>query len=72
MIYEVQLKRVQVISVWVEADTQDQAIDDGLELVYDVADWADISYDAQASETVMERVWDRYWSGGPEGNWISV
>lgn len=70
-IYEVEVTHTVSGVIWLEADNDEMARAEAMELA-DPSDWdeADVpDIDLMAHDEVPSHVW-RYWSGGEEGDWV--
>jgi hypothetical protein len=70
-IYAVEFRRDQYATIHVEADDVKSAQEDACELLYD-GDW---DTDTESVEDVYEigrRFKGKYWSGGPDGDWVNA
>lgn len=71
-IWEVDVTETKVTRIYVEADSKDKAIETAEELIHDVCDRYDSWIDSSVHQVSLENVYDRYWSGGPDGKWVYV
>lgn len=69
--YAVNLERQQSATVYVEADSMDEAMEAAEALVED-RDWDDVwsHPDIDVNELSGEPAGARYWSGGEGGDWV--
>jgi hypothetical protein len=73
-IYKVEVTEEKKAFIYVEADSAGEAREAAEELMYDLvpSDW---DYDTDSyvwGEVPVEKVEDRYWSGGEDGDWVSA